>query len=278
MGAVLAIPAVLAVVDLVVDIGIIVGGSIAVALCDAWTLATITGNVIIGSDVCGVMWLDLATAMKGTFFKRDEGYGALGSARIKLSFGPYDPGHTNPMRVAGFNITRVDNETGIAEFLWSNTTSWQRYGGNMTHMWLNEDGTMKFPPMHQVAEGYSYAWYPNGTAEGTDAEGAPIHGNWTTYLTPEDKEFFVYLAAKKEAVKRQNQLRAKGQDSAFCLHVGYSGSGKSYFYGQDSCKKNVMRRRGDDLVKKIEEEVGYKGDTVLLDSLVSAWKARRRPG
>ena len=278
MGAVLAIPAIVgSVFTIIADIATIVTTTIALGISEAASFAAIAGNVLLGFDNWGVIWLDLATAMKGTFYKRDEGYGTLGSARIKLSFDPYDPGHTNPMRVAGFNITNVDNETGVAEFLWSNTTSWQRYGGNMTNMWLNEDGTMKFPPMHEVAEGYPYAWYPNGTADGTDAEGAPIHGNWTTHLTAEDKEFFTHLAAKKAAVKKQNELRAKGQDSAFCLHVGYPRSGKTYVYGQDSCKKNVMGRRDDDVVRRIEEEVGYEGDTVLLDSLVSAWKAHRRP-
>ena len=70
--------------------------------------------------------------------------GLLGDAFIKLAFDPYDPGQRGHMRVADFHVNHVNNDTGVAEFLWTNTTSWQRYGGNMTNVWLHKDGSLKF--------------------------------------------------------------------------------------------------------------------------------------
>ena len=209
-------------------------------------------------------------------WKRDGAYGTKGKLPIKFLFDPADPAHRYPMSISTFNITTMDRSTGVAQWVWSNTTDLQNHGGSMTGMWLNDDDTLKFPPWNEPTTG-DYDWYPNGTITvATDASGVPIVGNWTTKLNEHDKAFFGNLTNKNAAMIRERELNNADRPK-FCMHVKEGKSGPGWFSGEDSCRlRNHTSKRNVDLRRRAEEDVGYEGDSVLLAALATAFKGNKR--
>lgn len=287
MGAILAIPVIASIVSFFVSFGTVIA-SVAVAVSDAMAVASmaipVTGAVFFAAleegfliGIGTVIAQGLATgAGLATFFKRDEGYGNYTNINIKFNFKPYDPGHVAPLKLALFNVTGVDNETGIADFLWSNSTV-EGYGGKMTDIWLRNDGSVYFPDPFEDGpdeDGRYYPWYPNGTVTGEDASGAPMHGNWTTKLSHKDVDLFNNIQKKKQAMDRSRKMHEDLGVKPPCLHIKYGSTPDNYFYGQDSCRsQGLSKRDASRLNKRAEEEVGYKGDTALIDSLKAAFDA-----
>lgn len=248
MGALASIPilgAIVAAVVEVVDIGI---ATVTLGFAEALTYAAVSSMNAQAYDasMMGLAQIFDAASIGGASIKRDTGSGAKGDADVKIHFEPIDPDHTQPMRTSTFHLRYVNNSTGHVEFLWDNVTS-QAYGGNMTNLWLHKDGSLKFPPIDSKTQ--RHVWYPNGTINGTDTEGVPIIGNWTTDLNHYDKRCFREMTAKKAAVVREKELRSQ--------HA------------------NILSKRGTNLRKRAEEEVGYEGDDALVEALIAAHKASK---
>lgn len=149
----------------------------------------------VAAEIAGLSMLE---AVPLVFLKRREedlfAIPELNLTQIKCVYHPFDVALNHPLSVGHFNVTDLfDN--GTANFVWHNYTD---QPGTLSDLWVDENKNLIFPDQNDDG---TYPWYPNGTLFGTDAEGRPIGGIWTTELNEKDQIALQHLHAKQRHIE-----------------------------------------------------------------------------